>query len=102
MVTAATLRNRLRGWPNDAGRAEGLFTMNRRVGLLVNLFAVIYGGFMTVNLVWPRAYFYGPAWYQQYAGLIFVPIVIVGGAVFYRLRKATHRSMGQPMVDQGS
>jgi urea carboxylase system permease len=95
MVTAATLRNRLRGWPHDGGRSEGLFTMNRPVGIVINAVAVIYGAIMTVNLVWPRAAFYGPAWYQQYAGLIFVPIVIVAGVLFYWLRRPSDGSLSQ-------
>lgn len=89
MVTGAALRRRLQGGFKDGGRAEGLFTMGRRTGLIVNGFAVVYGGVMTVNLVWPRAAFYGPAWYQQYAAVAFVPAVIIIGVLYYRTRLGT-------------
>lgn len=86
MVTAASLRQRLRGGHQDGGRSAGLFTMGRRTGVAVNIFAVVYGGVMTLNLIWPRASFYGPSWYQQYAALIFVPITIAAGVAYYLLK----------------
>jgi urea carboxylase system permease len=84
-VTIAALRKRRHGWPSDGGRAAGLFTMSPRVGMLVNCIAVLFGAVMTVNLMWPRAAFYGPAWYQQYIAVIFVPAVALLGAVYYAI-----------------
>ncbi|MST32181.1 hypothetical protein GHK86_05500 [Acidimicrobiaceae bacterium USS-CC1] len=68
--------------------------MGRRTGIVVNAFAVVYGAVMTVNLVWPRASFYGPAWYQQYAAVAFVPAVIIIGIVYYRTRLQTTPTAG--------
>jgi amino acid transporter len=90
-VTIAAMRRRLRGWPGDEGRAGGLFTMAPRTGLAVNAIAIAFGGVMTVNLVWPRAEFYGPAWYQQYVAVIFVPVVMLLGGAYYLLRQRRRR-----------
>jgi urea carboxylase system permease len=82
-VTLVGLRRRVKGWPHDGGKAEGLFTMRRPVGLLVNGFAVTYGGLMLANLAWPREEFYGSEWYQQYAVVIFVPIISLVGVLYF-------------------
>ena len=58
--------------------------MPRPWGLVVNVAAVLLGAVMLVNLAWPRAEFYGAEWYQQYAVLIFVPLLAVVGLLFYR------------------
>jgi hypothetical protein len=67
----------------EDGRREGLFTMRPGIGTLVNLGAVVYGGAMVLNMMWPRAEFYGEEWYQQYAALIFVPLVLLAGSAYY-------------------
>jgi amino acid transporter len=82
-VTLVGLRRRVKGWPHDGGKAEGLFTMRRPVGLLVNGFAVTYGALMLANLAWPREEFYGSEWYQQYAVVIFVPIISLVGVLYF-------------------
>lgn len=84
-VTLIGLRRRLKGWPHNHGSSTGLFTMPRPVGLLVNGFAVLYGVLMLINLAWPRAAFYGTEWYQQYAVVIFVPILTLAGALYFFL-----------------
>jgi len=89
-VTIAALRQRRRGWPFDAGREAGLFTMKPRTGMAVNIVAVIFGAVMTINLAWPRAEFYGTAWYQQYAAVIFVPATALVGAIYYVLHQRQH------------
>ncbi|MEA2291127.1 MAG: hypothetical protein QOF17_147 [Solirubrobacteraceae bacterium] len=81
-VTVVALRRRREGWMED-GRREGLFTMRPGIGTLVNLGAVVYGGAMVLNMMWPRAEFYGEEWYQQYAALIFVPLVLLAGSAYY-------------------
>jgi urea carboxylase system permease len=99
-VTIAALRKRRRGWPDDGGRAAGLFTMSPRVGMAVNIAAVLFGVLMTVNLIWPRAAFYGPAWYQQYIAVIFVPAVAIIGAIYYMARQ--RRRPAETLIDEPS
>jgi hypothetical protein len=59
-------------------------------GLPVNILAVLWGGAMTLNLVWPRAEIYNSVppfeWYLQWGGVIFVAAVTGGGALLYRLK----------------
>lgn len=86
-VTIAALRQRRRGWPFDAGREAGLFTMRPRTGMAVNVVAVVFGAVMTINLAWPRAAFYGTAWYQQYVAIIFVPATALIGVIYYVLHQ---------------
>jgi hypothetical protein len=59
-----------------------------RWGLAVNLFAVVYGAAMMVNIAWPRQAVYGPAgtsWMLQYLALLFMAALVVVGAVVHRL-----------------
>ncbi|WP_306317040.1 MULTISPECIES: amino acid permease [unclassified Streptomyces] len=96
-VTTPMLVRRLRGqWPPaDASgggdvdeRGRPLFSLGRW-GLPVNVLAVCYGLFMTVNLAWPRAGVYDPEgghWYFQWFTVLFVGGVVVVGAV-YRWRR---------------
>jgi urea carboxylase system permease len=81
-VTVAALRRRREGF-FDEGRTAGLFTLRPGLGTAINLGAVVYGGLMIVNMMWPRAEFYGEAWYQQYAALIFVPLVTLAGSAYF-------------------
>lgn len=71
-VTVPALRQRLAG---NLQAQEGLFSLGR-YGVVVNVLAIVFGSAAVVNLAWPRASFYGPAWWQQYSG-IYVPIVVV-------------------------
>ena len=81
-VTLIGLKRRRAGWPEDAGDT-GLFTLRAPWGKALNVIAVLYGGLMLVNLAWPRAEFYGTAWYQQYAVVIFVPLLALAGWLYY-------------------
>jgi urea carboxylase system permease len=86
MVTAPVLVRRLRGhWPRpDHG---GHFNLGRW-GLLVNVFAVLYGAGMIVNLAWPRAAVYGSDhWYYQWGGVVFTAVIVLVGALYYTLRQ---------------
>lgn len=83
-VTAPTLRKRLRGWPANDPEAPGGFSLGR-FGIALNAVAVIWGAVMAVNLAWPRAEFFGPAWYQHYVAVIMVPLIALVGAAYYRL-----------------
>jgi urea carboxylase system permease len=85
-VTLGALRRRLNGWFEETAD-EPVFTMRGRVGIAVNLGATIFGAAMVINMMWPRAEFYGTAWYQQYAAVIFVPATIAAGSAYFFLVK---------------
>ncbi|MFE3826154.1 APC family permease [Streptomyces sp. NPDC059092] len=99
MVTVPMLIRRLRGtWQ----ASEGHFSLGR-LGLPVNVLAVLWGTAMSLNLAWPRPEVYnatGPHhWYLQWGAFLFVGIVAIGGFATYWffLRKHTgvleaHRS----------
>jgi len=63
MVTVPLLIQRLKGWPHGGimhdADGEKLFTLGR-LGLPVNIAAVLYGGLMVINLSWPRAEIFDP------------------------------------------
>jgi urea carboxylase system permease len=78
---AARLRRRLPPKQQDG------FTLGRW-GLPVNLFAVVYGAAMMVNIAWPRQAVYDPAgtsWVLQYLALLFVAALVMVGAVVHWL-----------------
>ncbi|MFD1210577.1 APC family permease [Arthrobacter sp. GCM10027362] len=91
LVTVPLLRNRfLRKWPlkeEAAGKAG--FSLGKW-GLPVNILAVLWGGAMTLNLIWPRQEIYNSVppfeWYLQWGGVLFVGAVVIGGALLYRLK----------------
>ncbi|KOU39593.1 APC family permease [Streptomyces sp. WM6378] len=83
LVTLPMLVQRLRGgWTS----ATDHFSLGR-LGLPVNVLAVLWGTAMTVNLLWPRAEVYnatGPQhWYLRWGGVLFVGVVAVGGFTYY-------------------
>ncbi|MCG2623933.1 APC family permease [Arthrobacter sp. I2-34] len=91
LVTVPMLRNRLlRKWPlkEEAAGTAG-FSLGKW-GLPVNILAVLWGGAMTLNLIWPRQEIYNSVppfeWYLQWGGVLFVGAVVVGGALLYRLK----------------
>jgi urea carboxylase system permease len=105
-VTIPLLRRRLEGWPNGLSTGRRLFSLGKW-GLLTNAIAVVYGLAMIVNLLWPRAYFYGPLWYQKYGPILFVALVLVVGlAVYYGYQKDRmavldeHRAAEAPEPDE--
>ncbi|MFD4652112.1 amino acid permease [Streptomyces sp. NPDC058441] len=89
-VTGPMLVRRLHGewdWRRPGGTDETgrpLFSLGRW-GLPVNVFALAYGLFMTVNLAWPRADVYDPAgghWYFQWFTVLFVGATVAMGAAY--------------------
>jgi amino acid transporter len=85
LVTVPALGARLRR-RRPASRPGG-FSLGRW-GLPVNLFAVVYGAAMMVNIAWPRRAVYDPtgtSWVLQYLALLFVAALVVLGAVVHRL-----------------
>jgi amino acid transporter len=91
LVTVPMLRNRfLKKWPlRDEGNGKAGFSMGKW-GLPVNILAVLWGGAMTLNLIWPRPEIYNSVppfeWYLQWGGVLFVAAVTGGGALLYRLK----------------
>jgi len=91
LVTVPMLRNRLlRKWPlKEAGAGTAGFSLGKW-GLPVNILAVLWGGAMTLNLIWPRREIYNSVppfeWYLQWGGVLFVGAVVLGGALLYRLK----------------
>ena len=90
LVTVPLLRRRfLKKWPLKDDGSEPGFSLGKW-GLPVNILAVLWGGAMTLNLVWPRPEIYNSVppfeWYLQWGGVMFVAAVVVGGTLLYRLR----------------
>jgi urea carboxylase system permease len=94
MVTVPLLLQRLKGWPHNTTGApkvdsEGkpLFTLGR-LGLPVNILAVVYGAVMVVNLSWPRPEIYDPSGdfplLRWAAPLTVLAVVAVGALCFPR------------------
>ena len=81
-VTFPTLRKRLSGWPANETARGGSVRLGRW-GLAINIVAVAWGAVMAVNLAWPRAEFFGPAWYQQYVAMFMIPGIAIVGAAYY-------------------
>lgn len=95
MVTGPMLVRRLRGqWPPPADGTRDelgrpLFSLGRW-GLPVNVLAVGYGLFMTVNLAWPRAEVYDPEgghWYFRWFTVLIVGGTVATGAAYRRYRR---------------
>lgn len=83
LVTVPMLIKRLRG---DWQPREGAFSLGRW-GVPVNVLAVAWGGFMTVNLAWPRNEVYNATepfhWYLQYGGILLPGVILGVGFVYY-------------------
>jgi amino acid transporter len=93
LVTGPALNARLRR--RMPIKRPGGFSLGRR-GLPVNLFAVVYGVAMMINIAWPRQAVYDPAgtsWVLQYLALLFVAGMVVGLVVHRATRVA-----GRPAV----
>jgi urea carboxylase system permease len=86
LVTVPMLVSRLRGrWP-PGGREQGYFSLGK-LGLPINVIAVAWGVFMSINLAWPRKDVYNATepfhWYLQYGAVLFVSVVFFGGLAYY-------------------
>jgi urea carboxylase system permease len=85
LVTGPALHARLRRRPPI--QRHGGFSLGRW-GLPVNLFAVVYGVSMMINIAWPRQAVYDPAgtsWVLQYLALLFVAGMVVVGLIVHRM-----------------
>lgn len=89
-VTVPLLLARRRGaWPPR--RAPGgpkRFSLGK-LGLPINVLAVVWGVVLTVNLLWPRASVYNATaphhWYLKFGPIIVIGVLVVGGSLYYVL-----------------
>ncbi|MGU3433435.1 APC family permease [Actinomycetes bacterium M1A6_2h] len=83
MVTGPLLKKRLQGqWPPKDLKEGGYFTMGRW-GLPVNIFAVLWGAGMALNLAWPREAVYGTPWYNTWGAFVYIGIILGLGLLWY-------------------
>jgi urea carboxylase system permease len=102
-VNVPLFRKRMNGWPDNAPTNQpGLFRLGGWAKI-TNALAIIYGAGMVINLAWPRDYFYGTLWYQQYGPILGVAVVVIGGlALYYGYQKdrmavlPEHQATGGP------
>jgi urea carboxylase system permease len=89
-VTIPLLRKRLAGWPGNLPDAqEGLFALGRW-GVPVNVFAILYGASMILNLEWPRTALYVDDTYKW--GPIVATTGLVGFGLIYYYTVQQHKS----------
>jgi urea carboxylase system permease len=85
LVTGPMLLKRLRGqWPGPDARQGGHFSLGK-VGLPVNIVAVLWGAAMALNLAWPRVEVYGEG-VLRWIAFIFIGAVAVIGLLWFRLK----------------
>jgi amino acid transporter len=88
LVTVPMLRKRLRGeWPGP-GAPEGYFSLGK-LGLPVNVLAILWGAGMALNLAWPRAEVYGEG-ALRFVPFLFIGAIVVIGLAWY-LAKGRHQ-----------
>ncbi len=82
LVTVPLLRKRLNGEWRTGG--DGYFSLGK-LGLPINILAVLWGGAMALNLAWPREEVYGEgalAW----IAFIFIGAVVLIGLAWFQLK----------------
>lgn len=90
MVTGPLLKKRLRGeWPPKDLAEGGYFTMGKW-GLPVNIFAVLWGVGMAVNLAWPRVAIYGDPWYNTWGAFVYIGVILGLGLLWYFVKGRNH------------
>jgi urea carboxylase system permease len=90
MVTAPMLKKRLQGqWPPKDLKEGGYFTMGRW-GLPVNIFAVLWGALMALNLAWPRVAVYGEPWYNTWGAFVYIGVILGVGLLWYLVKGRHH------------
>ena len=90
MVTGPLLKKRLRGeWPPPDLKEGGYFTMGKW-GLFVNIYAVLWGIAMAVNLAWPREAVYGSPWYNTWGAFVYIGVILGLGLLWYTVKGRHH------------
>jgi urea carboxylase system permease len=92
LVTVPMLVARLRGrWPLPGARGDRRYFSLGRLGLPVNVLAVLWGAGMALNLAWPRREVYNATepyhWYLQWGAFLFVGVIMLTGLVVHLLRR---------------
>ncbi len=86
LVTVPMLVKRIKGeWPT-ADAPTGYFSLGK-LGIPVNIIAVLWGASMAINLAWPRTDVYGNL---PYIAFIFIGSVVVIGLAWFLLRGRHH------------
>jgi amino acid transporter len=90
MVTGPMLKKRFQGeWPPKDLKEGGYFTMGKW-GLPVNIFAVLWGSLMALNLAWPRASVYGEPWYNTWGAFVYIGVILGSGLLWYFVKGRHH------------
>ncbi|WP_084143473.1 APC family permease [Amycolatopsis taiwanensis] len=85
LVTVPMLISRFRGdWPGPGAKKDGYFSLGR-LGLPLNVVAVLWGAGMMTNLAWPREEIYGNG-PLRWIAFIFIGAVALVGLVWFRLK----------------
>jgi urea carboxylase system permease len=92
LVTVPMLVSRLRGrWPLAGARGDRRYFSLGRLGLPVNVVAVVWGAGMALNLAWPRREVYNATepyhWYLQWGAFVFVGAILLTGLAWHLLRR---------------
>lgn len=89
MVTVPLLSRRLRG-RLKANPDPGAFRLGSW-GLPVNLFAVVWGIGLVINIGWPRAEIYGDGLFERFVPLVATLLLIITGLLVLAGRPNTHQ-----------
>ena len=78
--------NALHGEWGEDGRTQGVL---RRSGIVLNVLAVLWLAFETINIAWPRASLapVGAPWYQIWAAPMVVAAITVIGLLYLAIAK---------------
>ncbi|MCT8332357.1 amino acid permease [Leptospira sp. 85282-16] len=81
MVVLAALYARYQGW-----KPSGSFTLGK-LGIWINVLALLYGLTAVANMVWPRTP--EEPWYINY-GMIFTTLIVISSGLLYLIIKKPH------------
>jgi amino acid transporter len=100
LVTAPLLVRRLRGrWPDPTAQSSGYFSMGR-LGLPVNILAVLWGGGMALNLAWPREAVYGSGALRWIAFIFIGAVSLIGLGWFFAKGRHQLGTLPEHMAEQ--